>query len=92
MDLKKAQPKRSRLAIIVSAAVAIAIILAIVFPLAIILPKKHHSSTSGGSTGSGPNNSTNGTTVIPQKITGAVLLSLYIYPSTNTSWQPLYDA
>jgi hypothetical protein len=67
MDLKS--PARwSRRRLFISIFAALLIILAVVIPLAVILPRR------GG------------------HVTPSVLLSLYIYPSTNTSWLPLYDA
>jgi len=53
--------------LVISIALILFIIIAIVVPLAVILPKRaHHHQTS------------------------SILLPLYIYPSTNTTWSPLY--
>lgn len=69
MNLFLTFSRRRNWYIAITTAVIAAIILAIIVPLAVLVPEKR---------GSGQRSS--------------VLLPLYIYPETNSSWNPLFDA
>jgi anti-sigma-K factor RskA len=71
MDLEKTSQRTwwQRWRIYILAAIAIVIIVVIVVPLAVILPRRHHSTPAA-----------------------TVMLPLYIYPSNESVWDPLYQA